>query len=237
MAKKRRYPFHIVYPKKHQPTNRLPGASKIYMIFRAFLVFLCLAGGAFAQQPPEPAQLASDQAHSEWQGMSVKEKLTYDARHLFEIDNFVFAGIGAALDQERDRPHQWGQGWGAFSERYASHIGQYFVQRSIMAPVQAIDHEDTRYFRSKHRSYGARAGDAFLHTIWRRSDDGGMMPAYSEFFGDYGAAAVSRLWWPDQYHKGSSIFVAGSDTILIDGAINLFHEFTPDIKRWVHLER
>jgi hypothetical protein len=62
-----------------------------------------------------------------------------------------------------------------------------------------------------------------------------MMPAYSEFLGDYGAAAVSRLWWPDKFHTGSAIFVAGSDTILIDGAINVFHEFTPDIKHMLHI--
>lgn len=169
--------------------------------------------------------------------MSVKEKLRYDARHVFDIDNFVFAGVGAAFDQARERPGEWGEGWGAFSERYASHIGQYFVQRSIMYPVQAIDHEDTRFFRSKHENYAARAGDAFLHTVWRRSDSGGMMPAYSEFLGDYGAAAVSRMWWPDKYHTGSAIFIAGSDTILVDGAINLFHEFTPDIERWLHIGR
>jgi len=201
-----------------------------------WLVAVVMTGTAWAQQP-QPGQLASDRAEAHWDRMSVKEKLHYDARHLFDIDNLVFAGIGAAFDQARDRPGQWGQGWDAYSVRYASHIGQYFVQRGIMSPVRAIDHEDTRYFRSKHTNVGARAGDAFLHTVWRHSDDGGMMPAYSEFLGDYGAAAVSRMWWPEQYHKGSSIFIAGSDTILIDGAINLYHEFTPDIKRWLHVER
>ena len=212
------------------------------MTHRALPLFVCLSGWALAQEP-QPGQVASadhavsDRAESQWRGMSVKEKIRYDARHLFDVDNFVFAGIGAAIDQARDRPSEWGQGWGAFSERYGSHVGQYLVQRSIMSPVRAIDHEDTRFFRSKHTNYAARAGDAFLHTVWRHSDDGGMMPAYSELFGDYGAAAISRQWWPDRYHKGSSIFVAYSNTILIDGAINLFHEFAPDIKRWIHLER
>ena len=191
---------------------------------------------ALAQQI-QPGQVVPSKTQQETLGMTVAEKFRYDARHFFDVQNFVFAGVGAAFDQARDRPGQWGQGWGAFSERYASHIGQYLIQRSIMSPVRAIDHEDTRYFRSRHTNYAARAGDAFLHTIWRRSDDGGMMPAYSEFFGDYGAAAVSRMWWPDKYHTGSAIFIAGSDTILIDGGINLFNEFKPDIKRWLHLER
>jgi len=205
---------------------------------RLVLLALTFSGLVLAQQP-QPGELPktpeSGPGSRTWQRMTVKEKMTYDAHHLFDVDNLVFAGIGAAFDQGRDRPGQWGQGWGPFGERYASHVGQYLVQRSIFSPVRAIDNEDTRYFRSKHVTPQARLGDAFLHTIWRHSDDGGMMPAYSEFIGDYGAAAISRLWWPDQYHKGSSIFVAGSDTILIDGAINVFHEFTPDIKHFLHL--
>ncbi|MGA3186622.1 MAG: hypothetical protein ABSF22_05870 [Bryobacteraceae bacterium] len=165
----------------------------------------------------------------------MEDKLRYDARHLFDIDNLIYAGIGAGFDQLRDRPGEWGEGGDAFAERYASHVGQYLIQRSIMFPVQAIDHEDTRFFRSKRTSFGGRVGDAFLHTVWRHNDSGGMMPAYSEFLGDYGAAAISRTWWPDRFHTGSAIFVAGSDTVLVDAGINVLHEFAPDIKRWLHL--
>ncbi len=121
-------------------------------------------------------------------------------------------------------------------ERFASHLGQYVIQRSIMFPVQAIDHEDTRFFHSSRTSFKGRLGDALLQTIWRHDDSGGMMPAYSEFLGDYGAAAVSRMWWPRQYHNGLAIFVAGSDTILIDAGINVLHEFAPDLKRRLHFK-
>ena len=103
-----------------------------------------------------------------------------------------------------------------------------------MFPVQAMDGEDTRFFHSKRTSYQGRIADAFLHTIWRHDDSGGMMPAYSEFLGDYGAAAVSRMWWPQRFHNGRAIFFAGSDTILIDAGINVMHEFAPDMKRWLH---
>ncbi len=143
----------------------------------------------------------------QWKALSAK-KLQYDAHHLFDVDNLVFAGIGAGFDQLRDRPGQWG-GWGVFAGRYGSHVGQYLIQRSIMFPVQAVDHEDTRFFPSTRKSYAGRIGDAFLHTVWRHDDAGEMMPAYSEFLGDYGAAAVSRLWWPSSIIAGA-IFIAGS---------------------------
>jgi hypothetical protein len=220
----------------------------ICMFDRALMLALIAPGFLIAQQPAADPPTAEQQAPASagpvgpaspgWSKLTVKEKLRYDARHLFELDNIVFAGMGAALDQGRDRPGEWGQGWGSYFERYASHLGQYAIQRSIAFPVQAIDHEDTRYFRSTKTTLGGRVADAFLHTIWRHDDSGGMMPAYSEFFGDYGAAALSRyLWWPQRFHNGGAVFIAGSDTILIDAGINLFHEFTPDIKRKLHLGR
>ena len=151
------------------------------MLDRAFLLAVILSGAVLAQQPgPDPSGTSSvapqGPQSSQWRSLSVEEKLRYDARHLVEFDNFVYAGIGAAFDQARNRPPEWGQGWGAFSERYASHIGQYLVQRSIMFPVQAMDGEDTRFFRSKRTSYQGRIADAFLHTIWCHDDNGGMMP-------------------------------------------------------------
>lgn len=219
----------------------------------ALIVVLTMAaaGVIFAQDataPVAPPERAGDPGQpisnpkkgpnsAQWKGLTVKEKLAYDWRHLFDADNVVFAAIGAGFDQARDRPSQWGEGWGPYAGRFGSHIGYYVVQRSVFFPVQAIDHEDTRYFRSERSSIKGRLGDAFLHTIWRHNDSGGMMPAYSEFLGDYAAAAVSRQWWPKQYHNGEAIFVAGSDTILVDAGINVFHEFAPDLKRWLHLSR
>ncbi len=209
------------------------------MLDRAFPVLLILGGAVLAQQPGSNPAGGTSGATSgpqspQWRGLSVEDKLRYDARHLFEIDNLVYAGIGAAFDQARSRPPEWGQGGSAFAERYGSHVGQYLIQRSIMFPVQAMDGEDTRFFRSKRPSYQGRIADAFLHTIWRHDDSGGMMPAYSEFLGDYGAAAVSRMWWPPRFHTGRAIFFAGSDTVLLDAGITVMHEFAPDVKRWLH---
>lgn len=221
------------------------------MIDQTIMAALAVSTVLLSQQPgqesaaDDPQDSASTKTSGpqspQWKAMSVKEKLEYDGRHMFDPPNLILAAFGAGFDQLRDHPSEWGEGWGPYFERYASHVGQYLIQRSIMFPVQAIDHEDTRYFSSPRRSYKGRVGDAFLHTIWRHSDrwrhsdSGGMMPAYSEFLGDYGAAAVSRLWWPQRFHNGTAVFIAGSDALLVDAGLNVFHEFTPDIKRWLHL--
>src|SRR5271155_2713293 len=199
------------------------------MIVRALIPALMVSGVIMAQQaipdtPDTQSNASSGPKSPQWSALSVEDKLRYDARHFFDVDNFVYAGIGASFDQLRDRPGEWGAGAGGLAERYASHVGSYLIQRSIMFPVQAIDHEDTRYFRSKRTTFKGRIADEFLHKIWRHDDGGGMMPAYSEFPVDYRAAALSRLWWPQHFHPGSSIFVARSDTMLLDAGINVLHE-------------
>ncbi len=217
-------------------------ARLFHMVVQPLLLTMALSNFALAQAPgssalPAGSKPSSGPSSAQWRRLSVKEKLRYDARHLLDPDNIAFAGLGAGFDQLRERPGQWGDGASAFGERFGSHLGQYVVQRSIMFPVQAIDHEDTRYFHSTSTGYKRRFRDAVLQTIWRRNDSGGRMPAYSEFLGDYGAAAVSRTWWPPQYHNGLAIFIAGSDTIMIDAGINVLHEFWPDLKRWLHFKQ
>src|SRR5580692_3765789 len=127
------------------------------MILRTILVALTVSGLSFAEEPasgdspdtasqaaasqapappdttapPATTQTTSGPKSAQWQGLTVKEKLSYDWRHLFDVDNMVFALVGASFDQLRDRPGEWGEGWGPFAERYGSHVGSYIVQRSV----------------------------------------------------------------------------------------------------------
>src|SRR5271155_1354523 len=107
------------------------------MIVRALIPALMVSGVIMAQQaipdtPDTQSNASSGPQSPQWSALSVEDKLRYDARHLFDVDNLVYAGIGAGFDQLRDRPDEWGEGGEAFAERYASHVGQYLIQRSIM---------------------------------------------------------------------------------------------------------
>ena len=205
----------------------------------AFGVGLIFAGCAMGQQPDStsPAENTTEAkpGTAEWSRLSVNEKLQYDWRHVFDPENLIYAGVGAGFDQWINRPPEWGQGWGSYGERYASHIGSYLTSRTIRFTVQAIDHEEPRYHRSQSPAVKRRIADALLYTVWRPSDEGDHMPAYSEIFGAYGAAALSRTWLPPQYRTASSVMLSGSNTLLIDSGINVFHEFTPEIKQLLHI--
>src|SRR6516162_3187247 len=98
-----------------------------------WLLTFATAGLILGQPAPSASSAPTTGPQSaQWQKLSVKEKLRYDARHFFDVDNVVYAGLGAGLDQWRERPAEWGEGWGSFAQRYGSHLGQYAIQRSIM---------------------------------------------------------------------------------------------------------
>ena len=61
--------------------------------------------GALLAQPPQQAP-ATGPSSPQWVKLGIADKLRYDARHFIEVDNIVYAGIGASLDQWRERPGQ-----------------------------------------------------------------------------------------------------------------------------------
>ena len=83
------------------------------MIVRALLLAVTVSAVMLAQEssPNTSTTQTSGPQSPEWQALCVKEKLSYDWRHLFDVDNVVYAGIGASFDQLRDRPGACGEGW------------------------------------------------------------------------------------------------------------------------------
>lgn len=204
---------------------------------RAALCTVLSCGGLFAQI--QPGQLASrtesDPAANNASGeepLSVGEKYHLALRRSFEPAEIARIAIGAALDQERNYPMEWGQGWDAFGVRMASSFGQHLVKEQIQFGIWAIDHEDPRHRRSGLHGVWPRTRYAVVHTFVARRDGGGEMPAFSRFIGDYGAGFVSREWYPTRFHNWQQGFDAGSVSLGIDVGMNVLREFLPE--RFVH---
>src|SRR5262245_61829583 len=70
--------------------------------------------------------------------MTVEQKFTYHLKQSVEPLAFLRATAGAALDQWRDHPGGWGQGWDMYGVRVGSHFGQSFIKQQILFGVQAL---------------------------------------------------------------------------------------------------
>lgn len=163
--------------------------------------------------------------------MTRAEKFRYHLRHSLDAGEAFRATAGSALDQWQDHPPEWGQGWDAYGVRLASHFGQHFVKEQIMFGVQVFDHEDPRHVRTQQTTFIGRALDAAKNTFIARSDSGALMPAYSRFIGVYGAAFISRQWYPERLHTVGEGFRAGSVALSVDTGMNVVKEFLPDVKK------
>jgi hypothetical protein len=140
---------------------------------------------------------------------------------------FMRIALGAGLDQARDYPHEWGQGWDAFSVRMTSGFGQHLIKEQVEFCVWAIDHEDPRHYRSGLHGIWPRTRYAVIHTFVVRRDNGKQTLSYSRFIGDYGAGFISREWYPSRFHTVQQGIDAGSVSLGIDVGMNVLREFMP----------
>jgi len=159
--------------------------------------------------------------------LTVKEKYHLALIRSVEPAELARIALGAGWDQLRNYPEEWGQGWDAFGVRMASGFGQHLVKEQIEFGVWAVDHEDPRHRRSGLHGVWPRTRWAVIHTLVARRDDGGSMPAYGRFIGDYGAGFVSREWYPTRFHNVQAGFDAGSASLGLDIGMNVLREFAP----------
>ncbi len=159
--------------------------------------------------------------------LTVREKYHLALTRSIEPAEIGRIAMGAALDQWRNYPEEWGQGWDAFGVRMASGFGQHLIKEHIEFGVWAIDHEDPRHQRSGLHGIWPRARYAIIHTFVARRDDGGSMPAYGRFVGDYGAGFISREWYPTRFHNVQQGIDAGSVSLGIDVGMSVLREFVP----------
>src|SRR5690348_18102481 len=88
--------------------------------------------------------------------MTVAQKYKYHMKQAVDPWGVLRGGAGAALDQWRDHPGGWGQGWDTYGVRVASHFGQNFIKQNILFGVQALDHENPEHIRSKRSGFKNR---------------------------------------------------------------------------------
>jgi hypothetical protein len=166
--------------------------------------------------------------------MTVAQKFRYHIRHSFDGMEAVRAVAGGAFDEARDHPAGWGTGWDSYGVRVASHFGQHLMKEQIEFGMQALDHESPLHLRSQRSGFKNRVIDAVRYTFVASNDSEKMVPAYSRFVADYGAAFISRAWYPREYHTVRAGLSAGSTALGVDVGMNLLREFGPEIKKAFH---
>ena len=136
---------------------------------------------------------------------------------------------GAGIGQAKNTPPEWGQGWGAFGERYGSNLAYNGVRQTITYAAAVALHEDTRYFASGRHGIWRRTGYALLSTFTARHPDGRQSFSVSSVSGVIGASAISSIWGPDSWKGSRNIAGNAGISFGATAALNIVREFLPDL--------
>jgi len=193
--------------------------ARVCRAVRAALVLAALAAiptTAFGQDPAP---------------LDVTGKLLYHAESAYSPTAMLGVALYAGVLQEADAPKEWGQGAGAYGERFGSTLAWSGIHSALAFGLDSTLHQDPRYFRSGETGFWRRSGHALRATFLTRTDRGAETISTWRIGSAYGAAFLSDLWYPGRLDTARWGAIDGSVTLGFAFANNLGLEFWPDVKR------
>ena len=168
----------------------------------------------FVNYDPNPAPLTA------------KQKFQLGWKTFSDPVPILFSALGAGIQQKRNSYPEYGQGVEGFSKRfganYAGHVSSVLVGHVVM---QAVFHQDPRYFYKGAGSFGSRALYAIATAFVAKGDNGHWQPAYADVLGSMASYGISTLYRPGTSRPGLRL----EHTILLGFAgragHHLFQEF------------
>jgi hypothetical protein len=136
---------------------------------------------------------------------------------------------GAGISQWKNSPPEWGQGWGAYGDRFGSNLAYNGIRQTISYGASIAFHEDNRYFASGKHGVWGRTGYAILSTFTARRPDGRQSFSVSSVSGVMGASAIASIWGPESWHGAGNIAHNAGISFGATAVLNVVREFLPDV--------
>jgi hypothetical protein len=138
----------------------------------------------------------------------------------------------AGVDQLRESPPEWGEGWGGYGKRFASREGQFIAANSLAAVGNAALGYEPRYDQCRCSGFGLRTRDAIMRNFltYNRSEQE-LRPQWALYGGAFGGGVISTAWKP---HPRNALVNGGIGVLGQAGygaLLNFFTEFAGDINR------
>jgi hypothetical protein len=138
--------------------------------------------------------------------------------------------FAAGIDQARDSPPQWGEGWDAYAERFASREGQFIAANSLAALGNAKLKYEPRYDQCACRGLWPRTRHAIMRNFLTYNEsEQELRPQWALYGGSFGGGLISTAWKP---HPRNA-FAEGGRAMLgqagYGALLNFFIEFAGDI--------
>lgn len=140
--------------------------------------------------------------------------------------------FAAGVDQLRDNPPQWDDGWAGYAERFASREGQFISANTLAMLGNAALKYESRYEQCRCSGFWRRARHAMVRNfVTYNQSEQQLRPQLGLYAGALGGGMISTAWKPHPHN----VFVAGALGMAGQagyGALwNFFLEFYSDFNR------
>jgi hypothetical protein len=162
--------------------------------------------------------------------LTTSQKYTI-AWHQFADESAHFGNVlQASISQAANGIPHYGEGWGAFGERFLAQEGDQLTGSFLIYGVlPQLLHQDPRYFRKGTGSPLSRIGYAVTRVIIARTDSGKPVFNASQVFGQLGQAGISLTYYPSEDRDVRGLFVGWAVNQGYNIGWNQLKEFTPDL--------
>ena len=154
-------------------------------------------------------------------------KLKFQLAFRVMTDPVTFAATAfiSVVDQAADTPH-YGQGWGAFGQRFGTNYANDLTDIMIGGAVlPSILHQDPRYFYQGTGTHKSRMLHALSNPFICRGDNGRRQPNFSSLGGYLASGAIAETYYPEQDRGPGLIFGTTGINIAANMANSLIQEF------------
>jgi hypothetical protein len=166
--------------------------------------------------------------------LSTRQEYWLATASVFDYFSYPFVGFLAAMDQASNSPKSWGQGWGAYGQRYGMEFADNGIGTYMTTSIfPTFLHEDSRYYERRNGNFTPRAFYAINRLLVTRTDSGHNRFNYSEILGNAAAAGLSNFYHAPEDRTVSRNLHTFGTLIMWDGVSNELKEFWPDIRRKV----
>ena len=164
--------------------------------------------------------------------MTSSQKFRLATAQVTDYFAFPFNAALAGIDQAKNSPESWGQGWGAYGKRF----GATFADNSIgtfmtTAIFPSMLKEDPRYYRLAEGKTSRRIWYPIERLFVTRTDHGGDRFNVSELAGNSLAAGLSNFYHAREDRTAARNIETLGMLFMWDGLSNELKEFWPDIRR------
>ena len=220
------------------------------------LLAAALPSAALAQQPapelPTAPPVAATRLNTpaaierrQWSGvvepgemipaLTTRDKLFFPLHEQLRPIVILPALIAGGYGVLRDSDPRFGTNSEGFGERVgAAALRQGATRFFSDGLLPAITHEDPRYYRRATGSFSSRSLYAISRVFIVKTDSGRQGFNFSDTLGRGMSAALTQTYYPEASIGKGVVFRTWGFSLSGLGAVNLFQEFWPDIKRMVY---